>query len=104
MRKSKDIFVQEFKTRPLDWIIRVVTIIILGLGAYITIKLVPVYQNITEITTEIKAMRSDIVELQSVSKSNQDIMIELKGLSTTMDDIKARIERIDTRLAKHMGI
>ena len=56
MPKAFKSAMQEIKTRPLDWTLRLVTIIILGLGTYITIRLVPIYQNLNLLDFRVSAI------------------------------------------------
>lgn len=104
MAKTKDIFIQEFKSKPLDWLIRFFTIVILGLATYITIRLIPVYQSINKIVSDVEAMQNNVTELQESSKEHSKILVEVTSLKITIDNVADRLERIDTRLSKHLGI
>lgn len=104
MSKNPNIFLQEFRTRPVAYGVQIVGIIIILLNVWLSTKLFPLAKNIDQVIARVNAMETDVVELQSVSKDNQTIVVKLNGLEVTVNDIKARIERIDNRLSKHMGI
>lgn len=104
MPKVKNIFLQEFKSRPFGYVVQAVSIIVILLNLWLVNKLSPLAKNIDAVINRVNAMETNIAELQDVSKSNQEIVIKLEALTVSLSEVKSRIERIDNRLAKHMGI
>jgi len=49
---------QEIKVRPLDWGLRLITVVILGLSTYITLRLIPIYQNLSSLEFRVLAIES----------------------------------------------
>jgi hypothetical protein len=104
MQKNQNIFLQEFRNRPFAYGVQVAGIILILLNFWLGTKLLPMVQNLDKIITRVNAMEVDVADLQSVSKDNQVIVVKLNTLEVKVDDIQSRIQRIDDRLAKHMGI
>jgi uncharacterized protein YoxC len=84
--------------------VQAVGLIVLILNLWLGSKLYPLAQNIDQIATRVEAMEVEVTELKEDAKIDEDIFVKLEGLKITVDEMKTRIERIDQRLAKHMGI
>lgn len=104
MQKSSNIFLQEFRSRPLAYGVQAIGVLVILLNVWLSTKLFPLAKNIDQIVARVNAMETDVTELKSVSKDNQAIVVKLESMSVSLSEVKVRIERIDNRLAKHMGI
>lgn len=81
-----------------------VGLIVLILNLWLSTKLYPLAQNIDQIATKVEAAESQIAELKEDAKLDNNILIKIESIQVTLEDLQERIERIDTRLARHMGI
>ena len=56
MSKTINPIIQDFRRRPLDWLLRIVTLVILSLATYITIRLQPLYEGIKSLDFRVQAI------------------------------------------------
>ena len=104
MQKTANIFKKEFQTKPFASTVQIFGVIVLLLNIWLGTKLAPLAKNIDSIVTQVNALEVEVTELSEVSKANLLIVVKLETLITKLDNIEERLERIDVRLAKHMGI
>jgi len=104
MRDSKNIFMQEFRSRPVAYSVQIVGVVVILLNIWLSTKLFPMAQSIDAIIGRVKAAETEIMELKIDAETDEQILGEIRVINTKIDDVKTRIERIDTRLSKHLGI
>lgn len=104
MQKNKDIFVQEFKSRPFAYIVQGVGILVLLLNLWLSRQLLPLAKNIDEVVSKVSAIEVRVVELETDAEKDITMLTKIETIGVQIDEMQKRLERIDTRLAKHMGI
>jgi len=104
MQKTISPVVQEFRSRPLAYAVQVVVVIVAIANVWLLYKLFPIYKSIDEITFKVQLTQAEIKEVRAMAVTNNDLLIKFETIKVKVDDIYTRIERIDTRLSKHMGI
>jgi hypothetical protein len=104
MQKTISPVVQEFKNRPFGYIVQLVGVITILANLWLVTKLFPIYKSIDEITFKVQLTQAEIKEVRAMAVTNNDLLIKFETIKVKVDDIYTRIERIDTRLSKHMGI
>lgn len=108
MPKTKNIFMQEFRARPVAYVLQVGAIFVLFLNIWLATKLAPLAKGLDEVVVRVEAAEEKVSKLEdSCSKNtalNNDILIELKTISTQLNAVESRLERVDSRLSKHLGI
>lgn len=104
MPKSKDIFVQEFRSKPFTYAVQVVGVIIVLLNVWLSTKLFPMAQNIGQLVDKVKALETEVQTLQLDNKTDQQMQIDVASIRVSVESIQSRVERIDARLSKHLGI
>lgn len=87
MEKDNTIL-QDFRRRPLDWLLRVVTLVILALGAYITIRIYPLYEGLSSLDFRVAAIEKrntntdplvvEFVEQRGTIKAMQEDIADIK--------------------------
>ena len=104
MPKDKNIFMQEFRSRPLSWGVQIVGVIVILLNVWLSTKLIPLAKSIDQVVARVDAIEKDIMVLEKVKDKTENILIKVEVIESKLNDVQARLERIDSRLAKHMGI
>ena len=104
MQKNIQPIVQEFRSRPFSYIVQVVGILVILANLWLVNKLFPIYKSIDEITFQVKTIEADLVKTNGVIIENKVMLEKLEGINIKLEAIEQRVERIDSRLAKHMGI
>lgn len=104
MDKNKNIFLSEFRSRPFAYTVQVAGIVIILLNVWLSTKLIPLAKSIDTLITRVDAAEGKITKLEIAQTDHTELLIETKELVVTIKDIQSRIERIDTRLSKHLGI
>jgi len=104
MRDSKDIFVQEFRSRPIAWSLQIVGIIVILLNVWLAGKLVPLAKDLDSVVNRVKAAETTIGELKNDIKNDEIILIQVKENNIKLNSIEKQLDVIDSRLARHLGI
>lgn len=104
MAQDKNIIVREFKSRPLAFTLQFLGAVIILLNVWLAGKLYPLAQNLDALIVRVKAAEIDISKLQTDSVKDVEIQVDLASIKTTVTEIQTRLERIDSRLSKHLGI
>ena len=82
---------QDLKNRPLDWLLRLVTLVVLGLATYITIRLVPIYQRLDSIDFRVSA-------IEKRSEENKPLIERFIILEQKVDNLIVLHDKMDTKL------
>lgn len=105
MRKNKDIFVQEFRSRPIAYILQVVGVVVILLNVWLAGKLVPLAKDLDSLVIRVKAAEVQINDIKTNhDKIDQQMLVQLTLNGVKLDNIKEQIDIIDARLYKHLGI
>jgi len=104
MPTNTNIFKKEFQTRPVAYAIQVVGIIVILLNVWLGTKLVPLAKDLDTLMIKVQALEAEHLTFKEDGKTDEIILGEIKTINSKIDDIRARVERIDLRLSKHLGI
>lgn len=105
MRKNKDIFVQEFRSRPITYILQVVGVVVILLNMWLAGKLVPLAKDLDSLVIRVKASEIQINEIKiKDDEVDKQMLIQTTLNGVKLDNLRDQITTLDTRLSKHLGI
>jgi len=105
MKESKkNIFLEELKAKPMAYTLQILGVAVIILNLWLVTKLAPLAQDINSLNVEVLALQTGVTELKSKSGEHAEFLVELKTIGVRLEDVSARIQRIDNRLSKHLGI
>jgi hypothetical protein len=81
-----------------------VGIIVVLLNVWLSTKLFPMAQNIDSLIEKVEAAEVNISNLEKKSDMYTNLFSDFKATCVQIDEIDKRLERLDERLSKHLGI
>ncbi len=94
MAKNKNILVQDFRSRPFTWATQLVSVLILALATYITIRLIPIYKSIDSLVSRVQAIEERNVKVDPLVYEFIGQKETIKSIQNDIADIKTDVKRI----------
>lgn len=104
MAKNKNIFMQEFRNRPLTYTVQAVGVIVILLNVWLAGKLVPLAKDLDALVSRVQANENKISVNAADIKQCSDMKTDIATIKTSIGNIETNLNTLDQRLSRHLGI